>query len=322
MGKEESKMKLLVSFVVAGLLAIAPCNAMIASCLDADYKTGRVSKFNVTNIDQDYMDYIEHDLHELTAEWVPEKYIPAFEYYTRCSTIEETVDLRLHILAVGKVESDWTPAIGKINKDGSYDIGYMQLNSDNIKDKWFIANYGPSEKDEFIFDDTDDMERYLIMCINFYKALYSVYGDDACYCYNCGERNYRKKYIPAITYIYSRKIKAQVNEFVADLEARQNLRLEEVKRRKRETEFAEFLKKYFGVGASKEHYAKLPKVWKTNNVAVMYNRRRCLNTAVAIAKLGTVDLNTSYIFVGMYETDTGAKAPVFLHRPTGKLEYC
>ena len=314
-------MKHFVSFVVAALFAIAPCNSMVASYRDTDYETGRVSKFNVTNIDEDYRIYIERDLHELAAEYVPEKYIPAFEHYTRCSTIEETVDLRLHILAVGKEESDWTPAIGAINKDGSVDIGFMQLNSNNIKNRWFNTLYGPSESDGFAYDKSDKMERYLIMCIKFYKALYNKYGDDACYSYNCGERNYREGTIPIITVIYSRKIKVRVNKLVAELEAKQNDHIDEVKSLKRKYEFAEFLKKHFG-SPDEVRYTELPRVWITNEIAVMYNKRRVLSTAVTIAKLGSPEINMSYIFVGMYERDTGDKAPVFLNRHTGKLEYC
>ena len=147
------------------------------------------------------------DINTVVRQYVPAKYVKAFNVATMCENDElATANMRLQILAIGYHESGWTKTIcDKPNKDGSLDIGYLQLNSKNIKNKWFMEKFGPD------YETSDDLERYLITCINLYKALYSLYGEDAVYAYNAGETRYLryrsgKSSLPKTTFTYKRWI--------------------------------------------------------------------------------------------------------------------
>jgi hypothetical protein len=67
--------------------------------------------------------------------------------------------------------------------------------------------YGPSG------DVSNEFETYLIVCINFYKDLYSRYESDAVYAYNCGEGRYLNNKIPESTYLYKLRVKECIDKF-------------------------------------------------------------------------------------------------------------
>lgn len=145
------------------------------------------------------------DINTVVRQYVPAKYVEAFNSATICENDElATANMRLQILAIGYHESGWTKTVcDKPNKDGSLDIGYLQLNSKNIKNRWFMERFGPD------YDTSDDLECYLVTCINLYKALYSLYGEDAVYAYNAGETRYLryksgKSSLPRSTFSYKR----------------------------------------------------------------------------------------------------------------------
>ena len=145
------------------------------------------------------------DINTVVRQYVPAKYVEAFNSATICENDElATANMRLQILAIGYHESGWTKTIcDKPNKDGSLDIGYLQLNSKNIKNHWFMERFGPD------YDTSDELECYLVTCINLYKALYSLYGEDAVYAYNAGETRYLryksgKSSLPKSTFSYKR----------------------------------------------------------------------------------------------------------------------
>ena len=71
------------------------------------------------------------------------------------------------------------------NKNGTYDYGPSQLNSDNLKNDYFMWLYDP--KDKSMINTT--YTHYMVITINFYKDLVRKYGKDyALYAYNGGER--------------------------------------------------------------------------------------------------------------------------------------
>lgn len=181
---------------------------------------------SVTN----YENITKKDILNVAKNYIPGKYIPAFEYFTECETEEETMDLMIQILAIGQWESGWKVTKSPKNKNGSYDIGYLALNSNNISNDWFMDRFGVPTECEFTFTDEDDeLELYLIVCINFYKYLFDMYGSDATLCYNCGERRYLKGTIPNTTWAYSRRINELVGKFVyeSDKEAADRIEYEQ-----------------------------------------------------------------------------------------------
>ena len=154
------------------------------------------------------------DINTVVRQYVPSKYVKAFNQATICEDGElATANMRLQILAIGYYESGWTKTIcDKPNRDGSLDIGYLQLNSKNIKNEWFMERFGPD------YETSDELECYLVTCINLYKALYSLYGEDAVYAYNAGETRYLryksgKSSLPKSTFTY----KKWVSKYTKDI---------------------------------------------------------------------------------------------------------
>lgn len=154
------------------------------------------------------------DINTVVRKYVPSKYVKAFNQATVCEDGElATANMRLQILAIGYYESGWVKTIcNKPNKDGSLDIGYLQLNSKNIENAWFMERFGPD------YETSDELELYLVTCINLYKALYSLYGEDAVYAYNAGEPRYLKyksgkSSLPKSTFTY----KKWVSKYTKDI---------------------------------------------------------------------------------------------------------
>jgi len=270
-------------------------------------------------------EHVENDLQSIVETMVPRKYVNTFNHYTTMPTLEDTINLRIHILAIGQIESEWTPAVSDINENGSYDIGYLQLNSYNLKDDLFLWKFSPKKSDGFNYDVSDDMERYMIMCIKLYKALYKSYGNDACYCYNGGEGRYLNDRIPASTYGYQKRMSKEITTIVDQLEEKANNHIK--------LELAENLKKISTFNLDYLAELVLNKCSKTRldlglqyqsfnkPQDMLFDKKRvfAIQSAIYLTRL---QINKNYVFIGDYVKNTGAVAPVFLHRPSGKILYC
>lgn len=164
-----------------GLVAIL---VLIIALFDANATNSHNGFKNIKSFDE--VSFI--DIDTVVRKYVPSKYVKAFNQATICEDGElATANMRLQILAIGYYESGWIKTIcNKPNRDGSLDIGYLQLNSKNIENSWFMERFGPN------YETSDELELYLVTCINLYKALYSLYGEDAVYAYNAGESRYLK----------------------------------------------------------------------------------------------------------------------------------
>lgn len=270
-------------------------------------------------------EHVENDLQSIVETMVPRKYVNTFNHYTTMPTLEDTINLRIHILAIGQIESEWTPAVSGINENGSYDIGYLQLNSYNLKNDLFLWKFSPKESDGFNYDTSDNMERYMIMCIKLYKSLYKSYGNDACYCYNGGEGRYLNNKIPTSTYGYQRRMSKEITIIVDKLEEKANIHVK--------LELAENLKK---IGTFNLDYLAKLVLNKCSTTRLdlglqyqsfnkpqdmLFDKRRVFAIQNAIYST-RLQVNKNYVFVGDYMKNTGAIAPVFLHRPSGKILYC
>ena len=270
-------------------------------------------------------EHVENDLQSIVETMVPRKYVNTFNHYTTMPTLEDTINLRIHILAIGQIESEWTPAVSGINENGSYDIGYLQLNSYNLKNDLFLWKFSPKESDGFNYNVSDNMERYMIMCIKLYKALYKSYGNDACYCYNGGEGRYLNNKIPTSTYGYQRRMSKEITTIVDKLEEKANIHIK--------LELAENLKK---IGTFNLDYLAKLVLNKCSTTRLdlglqyrsfnkpqdmLFDKRRVFAIQSAIYST-RLQVNKNYVFIGDYMKNTGAIAPVFLHRPSGKILYC
>ena len=111
---------------------------------------------------------------------IPTEYGDAFLYYTK-----DKKEMRPYFFSLMMHESNGFTAFKHKNKDGSYDYGPSQLNSNNIKNEKFRNWYNPKDESHI----TNRYCFYMVMSINFYWDLVNKYGYDyAFYAYNGGER--------------------------------------------------------------------------------------------------------------------------------------
>ena len=335
-------MKHYISLLVSIMLSFAPAFASISlideseysmnSTLNklygtVDYKSVEAEKqdwsFKQFAFTEDYL-YAERDMQEIVEEVVPSKYVDTFNHYTKMDTLEETINLRIHILSIGIIESEWKPIISKKNANGSRDYGYLQLNSYNLKNDLFLWKFSPKTSDGFNYDNTDKLECYLIMCIKLYKSLYSKYNNDACYCYNGGETRYLANNIPSSTILYQRKMSIAVDDIISCLENKR-----EEHRRELALQYIKRIVMRNGcdiqhsciINTSSTVIDVTPLLFENNNKEYAFDKKRFWITQLIISKV-KLQLNTNYVYVGEYIKNTGDKAPVFLHRLTGKIIYC
>ena len=111
---------------------------------------------------------------------IPIEYGDAFLYYTR-----NRKEMRPYFFSLMLHESNGFTSFKNRNKDGSYDYGPSQLNSNNIKNENFRKWYNPKDESHI----TNKYCFYMVMSINFYWDLVNKYGYDyAFYAYNGGEK--------------------------------------------------------------------------------------------------------------------------------------
>ena len=111
---------------------------------------------------------------------IPIEYGDAFLYYTR-----NRKEMRPYFFSLMMHESNGFTTFEHKNKDGSYDYGPSQLNSNNIKNEKFRKWYNPKDESHI----TNKYCFYMVMSINFYWDLVNKYGYDyAFYAYNGGEK--------------------------------------------------------------------------------------------------------------------------------------
>ena len=111
---------------------------------------------------------------------IPTEYGDAFLYYTK-----DKKEMRPYFYSLMMHESNGFTAFKHKNKDGSYDYGPSQLNSNNIKNEKFRNWYNPKDESHI----TNRYCFYMVMSINFYWDLVNKYGYDyAFYAYNGGEK--------------------------------------------------------------------------------------------------------------------------------------
>lgn len=199
-------------FLLINFLFVLLCNFSFSS----NYIINKYPNFS--NID-------EKDIHDLVYEIVPEEYVKPFLYNTEDDDLYNQNSLRLILLAIGQHESGWNSIRSyRRNYNGTYDLGYLMLNENNLKDDYFMYRFGPKCSIE------DDIELYLVTCINYFKAMYNIYGINAIYTYNCGETKYVQNKIPKSTISYNEKVMYYLDFFYSKLVDIYNERIEKEKR--------------------------------------------------------------------------------------------
>lgn len=119
---------------------------------------------------------------ELAEEWykerIPAEYADAFLYYTR-----DKKEIRMDFYSIMVHESANFKCFVNKNRDGSYDYGPSQLNSNNLKNSRFRNAYRPKDESHI----TSKYCYYMVMTIGFYYDLYKEFGHDyAFFVYNGG----------------------------------------------------------------------------------------------------------------------------------------
>ena len=185
-----------ILMVTCVLLCISILGILIIDVIDS-----RVAPINKVELEEEKIlekediewnisfDYEKISHHILTDEMleenfyldnIPTEYGDAFLYYTK-----DKKEMRPYFFSLMMHESNGFTAFKHKNKDGSYDYGPSQLNSNNIKNEKFRKWYNPKDESHI----TNRYCFYMVMSINFYWDLVNKYGYDyAFYAYNGGER--------------------------------------------------------------------------------------------------------------------------------------
>lgn len=185
-----------ILMVTCVLLCISILGILIINAIDS-----RVAPINQVELEEEKIlekediewnisfDYEKISHHILTDEMleenfyldnIPTEYGDAFLYYTK-----DKKEMRPYFFSLMMHESNGFTAFKHKNKDGSYDYGPSQLNSNNIKNEKFRNWYNPKDESHI----TNRYCFYMVMSINFYWDLVNKYGYDyAFYAYNGGER--------------------------------------------------------------------------------------------------------------------------------------
>ena len=185
-----------ILMITCVLLCISILGILIIDVIDS-----RVAPINQVELEEEKIlekddiewnvsfDYEKISHHILTDEMleenfyldnIPTEYGDAFLYYTK-----DKKEMRPYFFSLMMHESNGFTAFKHKNKDGSYDYGPSQLNSNNIKNEKFRKWYNPKDESHI----TNRYCFYMVMSINFYWDLVNKYGYDyAFYAYNGGER--------------------------------------------------------------------------------------------------------------------------------------
>ena len=185
-----------ILMITCVLLCISILGILIINVIDS-----RVAPINQVELEEEKIlekediewnisfDYEKISHHILTDEMleenfyldnIPTEYGDAFLYYTK-----DKKEMRPYFFSLMMHESNGFTAFKHKNKDGSYDYGPSQLNSNNIKNEKFRNWYNPKDESHI----TNRYCFYMVMSINFYWDLVNKYGYDyAFYAYNGGER--------------------------------------------------------------------------------------------------------------------------------------
>jgi hypothetical protein len=178
--------------------------------------------------------YTQADMEELIQNVIPSKYVETFLFYTGMD--DNPALLRIQLLAIGKLESDWVKLRSdKVNKNGTHDVGYLMLNSNNINNNCFMGQFGPL--DEYPAKETTEL--YLITCIRYYQYLCQRYGyENSATVYNAGETKYARRAVPASTHAYVNRVNKYITDYIDTLYAiaRKNEKTREWKETLREWE--------------------------------------------------------------------------------------
>ena len=178
----------LLCISILGILIIYVIDSRVAPINQVELEEEKIlEKEDIEwNISFDYEKISHHILTDEMLEEnfyldnIPTEYGDAFLYYTK-----DKKEMRPYFFSLMMHESNGFTAFKHKNKDGSYDYGPSQLNSNNIKNEKFRKWYNPKDESHI----TNRYCFYMVMSINFYWDLVNKYGYDyAFYAYNGGER--------------------------------------------------------------------------------------------------------------------------------------
>ena len=178
----------LLCISILGILIIDVIDSRVAPINQVELEDEKIlEKEDIEwNISFDYEKISHHILTDEMLEEnfyldnIPTEYGDAFLYYTK-----DKKEMRPYFFSLMMHESNGFTAFKHKNKDGSYDYGPSQLNSNNIKNEKFRNWYNPKDESHI----TNRYCFYMVMSINFYWDLVNKYGYDyAFYAYNGGER--------------------------------------------------------------------------------------------------------------------------------------
>lgn len=260
------------------------------------------------------------DVDSVAGTYIPEDLHGVFNSLTDMGDDEITADLRMRILAIGKVETGWKNVTSKPNPNGSYDIGYLQLNSFNLKNEKFMEQFGPTFVE--VYDKSNLTRTAFVTCIKYYKKLFTVYGENAYYCYNAGERRYLRGEVSPSTKTYVKKINVAFNDLLEEVKV---VAEERVKREIEQVEFDEYfatMQNSMWVPVEEDKEEEIPQV-PFDFIIIKLVYKRLLDVIVVCNRFlvcGYNVANNGYEYVGIRKLKKRRRTRLrFKHIPSDKL---
>lgn len=255
-----------------------------------------------------------NDVYSVAENYIPNYLMDSFKEYTVMENENESKYFAIQILSIGYWESGWKITKSKINKDGSYDVGYMMLNTKNISNERFMDIYGPDK------NTSNDLETYLIVCINFYKELYGRYETDAVYAYNCGEGRYIRNKIPKSTYIYKQRVKECVDKFNKEIKNASDERIRKEKFLKSLERFMPKTMIVCSIVDSKTYVQKNNQMIFYKNYLFILNKDEDDHIYEKLSEYSNKE-NEDYVFIGQIKRGDLIR-PVFYCKLNGRKYIC
>jgi len=183
------------------------CNVMPSSDSTIELKKNTllttIMYFDEIKIDADnlcYKEFLENNL--------PQKFVKPFYEFTK-----ENKNIGIEIIGVGLHESGWRVFRGKVNNNGSVDLGPLMLNSFNIANESFMNAFATDDTKKYEYDE--DIY-YMCICINYYMSLRSELGPySSLQVYNGGWRTQNKncsKQLKKTVCLYADKVYGFINQ--------------------------------------------------------------------------------------------------------------
>ncbi|MGL4949658.1 MAG: hypothetical protein ACRC5M_04690 [Anaeroplasmataceae bacterium] len=191
--------KFIKLFIIIGAFLTISENALANATVDYNFQQfSTILKTGYEHAEEIYGDAIVLAYKDFVSTEIPAQFVEPFVAFTK-----DDITVGLELLAIGWHESNWSIFKSNRNRNGSYDLGPLMLNSYNIKNKRFMNEFA-SDCGYYEYD-TDTY--YMVIAINYFRSLRLRFSfEESMKIYNGGFRTLKTNCPP--------NLKRAVNRYV------------------------------------------------------------------------------------------------------------